>query len=50
MLAVQSAGLVIFVTKHGLSKMKPDGTELGELVKLPRLPARVIGIDDWKGQ
>jgi len=47
-MTLPSAGLVVFATKHGLSKMKPDGSELAEIVKLAHSPERVLGIQDWK--
>jgi hypothetical protein len=50
LMALPSTGLVIFATKHGLSKMKPDGTELADLVKLPHPPLRVMGIQEWKAE
>lgn len=40
--------MVIFATKHGLSKMKLDGSEVVELLKLPVPPAQVVGIQEWK--
>ena len=49
-MAPQSIGLVIFATKHGLSKMKLDGTELAALVKLAHPPALVMGIQEWKAE
>lgn len=48
LMALRSTGLVIFATKHGLSKMTPDGTGLMELVKLAHPPALVMGIREWK--
>jgi hypothetical protein len=49
-MALPSGGMVVFATKQGLSKMKPDGTELVDLVKLARPPERVLGIQEWKGE
>ena len=43
-----AGGIVVFATKNGLSRMKPDGTELGERVKLFKAPGRVLGIQEWK--
>ena len=43
---VPAAGVVIFVTKRGISKMKPDGTGLASLIALPAPPSRVLGMDD----
>jgi hypothetical protein len=40
--------MVIFATKHGLLKMKPDGSEVAELAKLPAPPSQVLGIQEWK--
>lgn len=48
LMPVKSAGLVVFVTKHGISRMKPDGTEVAELMKLPHPPSFVQDIEDWK--
>jgi hypothetical protein len=39
--------IVIFATKHGLSRMKPDGTELVELLKLAQPPSQVLAIQTW---
>ena len=49
-MVVKSAGVVVFVTKHGISKMKPDGAEVAELVKLPHPPSFVQDIEDWKAE
>ena len=49
-MVVKSAGLVVFVTKHGISKMKPDGTEVAELMKLPHPPSFVQDIENWKAE
>ena len=43
---VPSVGVVVFVTKRGISKMKPDGTGLALLIALPAPPSRVLGMDD----
>jgi hypothetical protein len=48
LMALKSTGLVIFATKHGLSKMRPDGTGLAEFVKLAHPPERVLAIQEWK--
>jgi hypothetical protein len=40
--------MAVFATKHGLSKMKLDGTEVVELLKLPAPPAQVLDIQEWK--
>jgi hypothetical protein len=48
MMTHKSAGMVIFSTKHGLSKMKPDGTGVEKFGKLAGPPSRVIGIQEWK--
>ena len=50
LMSLKSLGLVVFVTKHGLSKMKPDGTGLAELFTLPHPPALVEDIEDWKAE
>ena len=50
LMALPSTGLVIFATKHGLSKMKPDGSELAEFVKLAHPPALVMGIQEWRAE
>ena len=50
LMVVKSAGLVVFVTKQGISKMKPDGTEVAELVKLLHPPSFVQDIEDWKAE
>ena len=49
LMAVKCAGLVVFSTKHGLSKMKPDGTGVAQLCVLPHPPSRVESVEDWKG-
>lgn len=45
----ENAGLIIFATKHGLTTMKPDGSGLAEIVKLPRPPNLALGIEVWPG-
>lgn len=45
-LAVPKAGVVVFATRQGLSRMKPDGSELSELVKLTHVPERLVEIQD----
>ena len=45
---LKPAGVVVFATKHGLSKMKPDGTGLEKFGKLAHPPARALGIQEWK--
>ncbi len=47
LMVLPSAGLVIFMTKHGISKMKLDGSEVTELVKLARPPTRVLWVQAW---
>jgi hypothetical protein len=47
LMALKPAGVVIFATKHGLCRMKPDGTEVSDLVKLVRPASRVLGIEEW---
>ena len=49
-MVVKSAGIVVFVTKQGISKMKPDGTEVAELMKLPHPSSFVQDIEDWKAE
>jgi hypothetical protein len=48
MLMVSPAGEIVYATKHGLSKMKPDGDGAAEFIKLRRTPLRVLGIADWE--
>lgn len=43
-----SADVVVFATKQGLSKMKPDGSDVAEVVKLTHAPERVLGIQNWQ--
>jgi len=47
MIMASPAGVIVYATKHGLSKMNPDGTEVAELIKLPHPPGRVVAIADW---
>jgi hypothetical protein len=47
-LALPSTSLVIFETRHGLTKMDLDGSELAELVNLRQPVARVLGIQGWR--
>ena len=49
-MALKSLGVVIFSTKHGLFKMKPDGTELEKFGKLAHPPVRALGIQQWKAE
>ena len=48
LMSLKSAGVVIFATKHGLFKMKPDGTGVEKFGKLAHPPARALGIQEWK--
>jgi hypothetical protein len=48
LMALPDTDLVIFATKHALSKMKADGTDLAVLVRLPHPPVLVTGIQKWK--
>jgi hypothetical protein len=48
MMAVPSAGVVVFATQYGLSKMRPDGSELGEFAALAHPPIRALAIQDLK--
>jgi hypothetical protein len=43
-----SGDMIVFATKHGLSKMKSDGSAVAELAKLPVPPSRVLGVQEWK--
>jgi hypothetical protein len=45
---LKSAGVLVLATEHGLSKMKPDGSEEAEIVMLARPPGRVLAIESWK--
>ncbi len=47
LLAPPTAGMVVFETNHGLSKMKSDGAELEEFIKLRPLPARIQMLSPW---
>ncbi len=54
-LPIKSAGLVVFVTKEGVMRMKPDGTEIQAVKQLSarpgrtvQLPSRLQEIADWK--
>jgi hypothetical protein len=46
-MSLPSAGMDVFVTKHGVSKMKADGTACVEILKLPRPPTRLLQILAW---
>ena len=50
LMTLKSLGVVIFSTKHGLFKMKPDGTELEKFGKLDHPPVRALGIQQWKAE
>jgi len=45
---IPSAGMFVFATQHGLSKMKADGSEVTEFATLTRPPVRALAIQDWK--
>jgi hypothetical protein len=47
-MALPSGDLVVFATKQGIMKMKPDEGEVAEVVKLAHAPERVLGIQEWK--
>ena len=56
-LPIKSAALVVFVTKDGVMRMNPDGTEVQVVKNLAtasgrfvQLPSRLLGIEDWKGK
>jgi hypothetical protein len=56
-LPIKSAGLVVFVAKTGVMRMKPDGTEVQPAKNLAsamggfvHLPSRLLEIADWKGK
>lgn len=48
MLMVSPAGLVVYATKDGLSRINVDGTEPSQMIKLRRAPVRVMGMAEWK--
>jgi hypothetical protein len=39
---------VVFATKRGIAKMKPNGSQLVEVVRSVHAPERVLAIQDWK--
>jgi hypothetical protein len=41
-LPIKSAGLVVFVTKEGVMRMKPDGTEIQVVKNLAVIPGRAV--------
>jgi hypothetical protein len=43
-----SGDQVVFATKQGIGKMKPNGSELVEVVKPVHAPERILAIQDWK--
>jgi len=43
----QAAGLLVFASRNGLSKMTADGTDLGEVAKLPKAVSHALGIEPW---
>ena len=47
LMTLESLGVDIVYTKHGLSKMKPDRTELEKFGKLDHAPAQARGIEEW---
>jgi hypothetical protein len=46
-LVLKKAGQVVFVTRHGICRVKPDGSDFAEIVKMKRLPTRLKGITEW---
>ena len=57
LLLVKSAGLVVFITKQGVMRMKPDGRDLAPVLKVTALPGRLVqlpshltDIGDWKAK
>lgn len=46
-LQMKSAGQVVFVTRQGICRVKPDGSGFAEVVKTTRPPARLLGIAEW---
>jgi hypothetical protein len=47
LMKLKSSGVVVFATEHGLSKMKPDGSELIDLVKLGKRVECVRTVETW---
>jgi hypothetical protein len=47
MLKLPEAGFLIYSAKSGLFKMRLDGTDVSEVVKLPRAANAVMGIRPW---
>lgn len=41
------SGFILFATKRGLTKMKPDGDACEEIIKLQHPPARAIAFGEW---
>ncbi len=48
LMPLKSAGFVIFATKRGLSKMRPEGSERAEFAAFAKPPLQVLLIEDWK--
>jgi hypothetical protein len=46
-MSVPTLEMIIFATKHGLTKMKVDGSGVAELVRTVQPPSQVLGIPDW---
>jgi hypothetical protein len=45
-LSMKSAEQVVFVTRHGICRIKPDGSGFAEIAKLKRPPTRLKGITE----
>ena len=48
MLMLKSSGVLVFATKRGIAKMKPDGSEFEEFIRLQNPPRRILEIEAWK--
>ncbi|MCW0220400.1 MAG: hypothetical protein OJI67_18885 [Prosthecobacter sp.] len=46
-LVMRSAGQVVFVTRHGLNRVKLDGSGFAEVAKTTRPPHRLLAIKEW---
>jgi hypothetical protein len=42
-----ASGIIVYATKHGLTKMKPDGTGLGDSIRAAYPLMRILAIERW---
>jgi hypothetical protein len=47
MMLASPSGLIVYVTKHTLTTMRPDGTGVDAIIKFAQPPEQVVAVDRW---